>query len=172
VAARHLAVVEQPIPGWLGHADPFSMSEVHLPDTGIRRLLSGTPPVIPLRVLEHALAGFDGVDLAGLRRTSERLTARAIERADGLGLEVVTPREPSERGSQVSLRHEHAWEVMQALIAAGVVGDVRPPDLLRFGFAPRHVTDPDVDEAFDRLAVVLRDETWRAWLGAPRPRVT
>ena len=67
--------------------------------------------------------------------------------ADQLGLEVVTPRGASERGSQVTLRHAHAWEVMQALIEEGVVGDVRPPDLLRFGFAPLYVTDDDVDIA-------------------------
>ena len=81
-------------------------------------------------------------------------------------------RDLTERGSQVSLRHDHAWEVMQALIAAGVVGDVRPPDLLRFGFAPLHVTEAEVDEAFDRLGVILRDQTWRGWLDAPRPTVT
>jgi kynureninase len=172
VAARHLDAIEQPIPGWIGHVDPFSMSEVHVPAPGIRRLLSGTPSVFALRSLEHALHQFDGVDLAEVRRTSQRLTTRAIERADALGLEVVTPREPSERGSQVSLRHEHAWEVMQALIAAEVIGDVRPPDLLRLGFAPLYLTEADVDEAFDRLDQILRDESWRAWLGVARPTVT
>ena len=171
VAARHLDDLAQPIPGWIGHADPFSMSEVHVPASGIRRLLSGTPSVLALRSLDHALTRFDGVDLVELRRTSERLTQRAIERADELGLEVVTPREPSARGSQVSLRHDHAWEVMQALIADGVVGDVRPPDLLRFGFAPLYVTDVDVDEAFARLGTILREEVWRRWLDAPRPTV-
>jgi kynureninase len=172
VATRHLDAVEQPVPGWVGHADPFSMSEVHVPATGIRRLLSGTPPVLALRSLGHALTRFDGVDLAELRRTSERLTQRAIERGDDLGLEVVTPREPSERGSHVSLRHEHAWEVMQALIAAGVVGDVRLPDVLRFGFAPLYITESDVDEAFERLEEILRHQTWRSWLDTPRPTVT
>jgi kynureninase len=171
VATRHLAVVEQPIPGWVGHADPFSMSEVHVPAAGIRRLLSGTPSVIALRCLEHALTRFDGVDLRQLRRTSERLTTLAIERADDLGLDVVTPRDPEARGSHVSLRHDHAWEVMQALIEQGVVGDVRPPALLRFGFAPLYVTDEDVDDAFDRLAAILGDERWRRWLDTPRPTV-
>ena len=172
VATRHLGAIVQPVPGWVGHTDPFSMSEVHVPATGIRRLLSGTPPVLALRSLEHALTRFDGVDLAELRRTSERLTQRAIERGDDLGLEVVTPREPSERGSHVSLRHDHAWEVMQALIAAGVVGDVRPPDVLRFGFAPLYITESDVDEAFERLEEIIRHETWRPWLDTPRPTVT
>jgi kynureninase len=171
VATRHLGVIEQPIPGWIGHADPFSMSEVHVPAPGIRRMLSGTPSVLALRALEHALNRVDGVDLAALRHTSERLTQRAIERADDIGLDVVTPREPADRGSQVSLRHEHAWEVVQALIAAGVVGDVRPPDLIRLGFAPLYITDADVDDAFARLDQILRDETWRRWLDQPRPTV-
>ena len=172
VAARHLDTIEQPIPGWVGHADPFSMSETHVPAPGIRRLLSGTPSVLALRALEHALTRFDGVDLVELRRVSEGLSERAIALADQLGLEVITPREPGERGSQVSLRHAHAWEVMQALIDVDVVGDVRPPDLLRFGFAPLYLTADDVDEAFDRLGKVLGDETWRRWLDADRPTVT
>jgi kynureninase len=171
VAARHHADIDQPIPGWVGHADPFSMSEVHTPADGIRRLLSGTPSVLALRVLEHAIHQFDDVDLAELGRTAERLTGRAIARADELDLEVVTPRGPAARGGHVSLRHEHAWEVMQALIAEGVVGDHRPPDLLRFGFAPLYITEEDIDDAFDRLGVVLRAESWRAWADAPRPTV-
>ncbi len=172
VAARHLAAIDQPIPGWVGHADPFSMAEQHVPAAGIRRMLSGTPSVLALRVLEHALHRFDGVDLAELRRTGERLTTRAIEHADALGLTVVTPRDPSQRGSQVSFRHDHAWEVTQALIAVGVVGDHRPPDLLRFGFPPLYITDDDVDQAFARLSQVLRAESWRQWVDQPRPRVT
>ena len=72
----------------------------------------------------------------------------------------------------MSLRHEHAWEVMQALIAEGVVGDVRPPDLLRLGFAPLYITDADVDEAL-RSASPRSSSTqsWRRWVDtAPRPR--
>jgi kynureninase len=171
VAERHLDAIDQPIPGWVGHADPFSMSEQHVPAAGIRRMLSGTPSVLALRSLAHALRQLDGVDLADLRRTGERLTQRAIEHADALDLEVVTPRDPTQRGSQMSLRHDHAWEVMQALIADGVVGDVRPPDLLRFGFAPLYITEDDVDEAFDRLAEILRTEAWQAWVDTPHPTV-
>ncbi len=171
VASRHLGAIEQPIPGWVGHIDPFSMSEVHAPAPGIRRILSGTPAVLSLLALEHALTGFDGVDLAELRRTSVALTERAIAHADELGLEVVTPRDPAERGSHVSLRHEHAWEVVQALIQAGVVGDVRPPDLLRFGFAPLYITLDDVDEAFTRLGLILESASWERWLGVERPTV-
>ena len=82
------------------------------------------------------------------------------------------PRDPAARGAHVSLRHAHAWEVMQALVEDGVVGDVRPPDLLRFGFAPLDVSLADVDEAFDRLGRVLEIGSWRGWLDAARPTVT
>jgi kynureninase len=100
------------------------------------------------------------------------LTDRAIELADALSLEVITPRDHADRGSQVTLRHMHAWEVMQALIADGVVGDVRAPDVLRFGVAPLYNTYDEVDEAFTRLRQILQAETWRAWLDEPRPTVT
>ena len=172
VAARHLPVLDQPLPGWVGHADPFSVSEVHEPAPGIRRMLSGTPPVLALTVLDHALARFDGVDPAALRVRSLELTDRFLAGTDALGLATVTPRSHADRGSQVSLRHEHAWALTQALIEVGVVGDYRPPDLLRLGFPPLYVTDDDVDEALARLAEVLRTDSWRPWVTAARPTVT
>ncbi len=172
VAERHLAALDQPIPGWVGHVEPFSMSEVFVPAPGIRRVLSGTPPVVALAVLGAALDAFDGVDLAALRARSLVLTDRGIARADALGLDVVTPRPHAQRGSQISLRHPHAWAVVQACIDAGVVGDFRPPDLIRFGFAPLHVTLDDVDEAMTRLAHILETGAWRRWQHADRPTVT
>jgi kynureninase len=172
VAAQHLPVLDQPLPGWVGHEEPFSMSETHQPATGIRRMLSGTPPVLALAALDHALDRFDGVDLVALRARSLALTDRCIARADALGLATVTPRAQADRGSHVSLRHEHAWALAQALIEVGVVGDFRPPDLLRLGLPPLYLTDDDVDEAMDRLAEVLHEGSWRRWLDAPRPTVT
>jgi kynureninase len=172
VAHRHQAGLDQPLPGWVGHADPFSMSEVHEPAAGVRRLLSGSPSVLALTALEHALGRFDGVDLIALRAHSLALTDRCFAAADAAGLDVVTPREPEARGAHVSLRHEHAWEVVQALIEAGVVGDFRPPDLIRLGFPPLDLRLEDVDEAMGRLAEVVRRASWRAWLGADRPTVT
>ena len=141
VAARHLRSLDQPLPGWVGHADPFSMDEVHDRPTAsvaccrARRRCSPSAPSPPPSI------AFDGVDLAALRAHSLALTDRAIERADRLGLEVVTPRQHEHRGSHVSLRHPDAWAVVQAAIEAGVVGDFRPPDLVRLGFAPLHLTD-------------------------------
>jgi kynureninase len=172
VAERHQAALDQPLPGWVGHADPFSMSEVHRPASGIRRMLSGTPSVLALAALDHALDQFDDVDLAELRARSLELTDRFIAGADALDLEVAAPRQHEHRGSQVSIVHEHAWEVTQALLEVGVVGDHRPPDLIRLGFPPLYVSDDDVDDALERLGLVLRSGAWRRWLGADRPPVT
>ena len=147
------------------------MSEIHEPARGIRRMLSGTPAVLALAALDHALASFDGVDLAALRARSLELTDRFLAGTDALGLEVVMPSVHDQRGSQVSIRHDHAWEVAQALIEVGVVGDFRPPDLVRFGLPPLYLTNADVDDALARLGDVLRTESWRAWLGAERPTV-
>jgi len=176
VADRHLAAIDQPIPGWVGHADPFSMDETHRPATGIRRMLSGTPHVIGLKALGAALDSFDGLDLVALRSRSVELTERFIAGADARladwGFEVVTPRVADERGSHVSLRHDHAWEIVQALIGAGVIGDYREPGLCRFGFAPLYLTTDEVDEAVDRIVEVMRAATWEPFSHVARPTVT
>jgi kynureninase len=157
VAAIHQAALDQPLPGWLGVADPFGMSLEHRPAAGISRMLSGTPPVLALAALDAAVAAFDGIDIGAVREASLALTDRFIDRVDALGggLEVVTPRPHDRRGSQVSLRHEHARDIIEALIARGVIGDFRPPDIARFGFAPLYVHPDDVDVAVEHLAAVL-----------------
>jgi kynureninase len=158
VAQRHIAELEQPITGWIGHVNPFSMSEVHEPDPSIRRLLSGTPPVLGMVALEAALDEWDGVDFAELRATSLALTDRFIELADkhlaSHGFEVVTPRDHEARGSHVALAHEHSYAVIQAAIAQGLVGDFREPNLCRFGLSPKYNTIAEVDEAIDRIVAL------------------
>jgi kynureninase len=157
VAERHLADFDQPLPGWTGHARPFAMSADYEPAPGIARLRSGTPPLLSMLALEAALGAFDGVSPQDLRCRSLSLTTLFIEAVDelGLDLEVVTPREPDRRGSQVSLRHPDAYAIVQALIARGVIGDFREPDIIRLGFAPLYVTHVGSVEAVRHLGEVL-----------------
>jgi kynureninase len=157
VAERHQAVFDQPLPGWTGHARPFAMTPGYVPAPGIARLRSGTPPLLSLLALEAALGAFDGVSPDALRRQSLSLTTLFIEAVDALeeSLEVVTPRDPDRRGSQVSLRHPDAFAIVQALIARGVIGDFREPDIIRLGFAPLYVTHVDAVEAARHLGEVL-----------------
>ncbi len=158
VHPRHQAAFEQPVPGWMGHARPFDMDLDYAPAEGVGRLASGTPPVLALSALDVALDAFDGVRSDVLREASLSLTRYFIElvdaRLDGV-FELVTPREDRLRGSQVSLRHPEAYGVVQALIARGVVGDFRTPDVARFGFAPLYVTHVDVHDAVEHLVAVM-----------------
>jgi kynureninase len=158
VAPRLQPVLDQPIIGWMGHAEPFAMERGFSPAAGIRRMASGTPPVVALAALDAALEVFDGVAVTDIRAASLSLTGYFIDLLEarlGGAVEVVTPSDPARRGSQVSLRHEHAYGVVQALIERGVVGDFRTPDLARFGFAPLYVRHVDVYDAVQQLAEVL-----------------
>ncbi len=163
VAPRHQADAQQPITGWMGHAAPFSLARDYERADGIASFGSGTPPVLALSVLEEALTAFDGVSVESMRSRSLALTDAFIagvdERFPGV-FEVVTPRQHARRGSQVSLRHESAYGIAQALIAREVIGDFRDPDIARFGFAPLYNTLDDVTTALDRLEVVMEKQEY------------
>ncbi len=175
VAPEHQATMRQPITGWMGHATPFAMARDYEPVEGIGRFASGTPPVLALSALEVALEAFDGVTMDELRKTSLELTdlfiAAVEERLPGV-FELATPRDHAQRGSQVSLRHESAYGVVQALIARDVIGDFRDPDIARFGFAPLYNTADDVTQAVDRLEVVMEREEYADPAYASRNAVT
>ena len=158
--ARHLQQsLDTPLSGWMGHRAPFDFEIRYRPAAGMRRFLTGTPGILSMVALEEGLLGFEGVDLAALRQKSEALGDSfhrlADERLAEFGVRAVSPRNAAERGSQVSLRHPDGYPVMQALIARGVVGDFREPDLLRFGFAPLYVRYRDVWDAVEALREVM-----------------
>jgi len=157
VATRHQADFDHPLTGWQGHASPFAMSPDYVPAEGITRARTGTAPLLSLLALEAALTAYDGLDIADVRAQSQSLTGFFLECLAGLGLDlpVVTPRDAGRRGSQVSLRHPQAYAVVQALIARGVIGDFREPDIIRLGFAPLYLTHADVLESARHLAEVL-----------------
>ena len=153
-----------PFFGWLGHASPFALEPRWQPAAGIRKFLGGTPPILSMVALRAALAAFDGIDVRAVRAKSLALTSRFIdlvdERCARHGVRVVTPREQARRGSQVSVAFEHAYPAVQAMIARGVIGDFRAPDLMRFGFAPLYVRYADVWDAVAVMDDVLSSRAW------------
>jgi kynureninase len=172
VAERHQGRLSQPLTGWLGHAAPFAFKPDYQPASGIDRLLCGTPPVLSLTALEAALEVFDLAESAGglaaLEAKAAQLTGLFIERFDtrcaGQGLRVLTPREASRRGNQISLGAEdpaRGYALMQALISEGVIGDFRAPDILRFGFAPLYLRHVDVWDAVETLARLIENRAWK-----------
>jgi kynureninase len=163
VAKTHQSTAQHPLSGWWGHAAPFAFDRDFRPDPGIKRFLCGTQPIISLRGVDAALAAMDGVAMAALRQKSLALTELFIARVTALlpGLDIVTPRQPSLRGSQVGISFDRGYAVVQAMIERGVIGDFRAPDLMRFGFAPLYVRFQDVWDAAEILAESIDSEVWR-----------
>ncbi|MEV7278672.1 kynureninase [Streptomyces sp. NPDC093111] len=176
VAHRHQAEFDHPLTGWHGHAEPFAMSGAYAPAPGITRARIGTPPLLSLIALEAALTAYEGVDMEALRAKSLSLTGFFQECADslldGLGFTMATPREPARRGSQVALRHPEAYPLIAALTARGVIGDMRAPDLLRFGFNALYLTHADVLHAVGELRSIVTSEAHLAAEHQQRPTVT
>ncbi|PWC42332.1 kynureninase [Azospirillum sp. TSO22-1] len=164
VAARHHAAFRQPLTGWMGHAAPFAFGTAYEPAPGIRRALCGTPAVLALAALEAGVDELLAVDMAEVRRKSLGLTRLfrdlLARECAGFGLTPVGPEDPERCGSQVSVAHPQGYAAMQALIARGVIGDFRAPDIMRFGFAPLYLRYADVRDAVRILKDIL---TTRAW---------
>jgi kynureninase len=172
VHSRHAGDFEQPLAGWMGHAAPFEFTSGYRPAPGVARYLCGTPAVLAMAALE---CGVDTVlaaealgGMAALREKSLRLTrffalqVRALCMPLAPELRIVSPQDDAARGSQVSLAHPtFGWPVMQALIARGVIGDFRAPDILRFGFTPLYTRFVDVYDAVDHLRLVLESGEWQ-----------
>ncbi|MDJ0465492.1 kynureninase [Streptomyces sp. H27-C3] len=176
VALRHQQDFDHPVTGWHGHAEPFAMSGTYAPAPGITQARVGTPPLLSLVALEAALTAYDGVDMGDVRAKSLSLTAFLQECADSLldslGFTMATPREPERRGSQVSLSHPEAYPLVAALTARGVIGDMRAPDLLRFGFNALYLTHADVLHGVRELRNIVSTGAHRAAPYQQRPTVT
>jgi kynureninase len=165
VPKRHHQAIRQPISGWLGHAAPFEFSGDFRPAPGIGRMLSGTPPVIALALLECGLdiiieAGMDALRVKSMA-LSDLFISLITQHCDGHGLELISPQDANLCGSQVSYSYENGFGAMQALIARGVIGDFRQPNVMRFGFAPLYVTHIDLWDAVQALRAVLVGAEWK-----------
>lgn len=159
-APRHHADLRQPLTGWLGHAVPFTFAEDYQPADGIARMRVGTPPILSMQALDAALDAFDSVDLGAVKAKADRLFDLFVGEVADLGLTLATPTDPARRGTQVSLRHPEAYAVVQALIARGVIGDFREPDIMRFGLTPLYLRYQDVWYAAQILREIIAANAW------------
>jgi kynureninase len=174
VAERHHADLAQPLTGWFGHAAPFAFVDDYQGAPGIERLLCGTSPVLGLAALEVGTQLIAEIGVERLYQKSQALSEFFLESLMALdvNLELVSPPVSAERGSQLSFRHPQAHAISQALIARGVIGDFRDPDVLRLGFAPAYLSFADIAAAARHLAGVLASGEWQRAAFNQRAAVT
>ena len=174
VAPRHAETARPALSGWLGHEAPFAFDLDYRPGRGIERMRVGTPPILQLAALDAAMDIWDMTTIEEVRTQSIELTQLFIERVEATcpALTLASPRDPQARGSQVSFRHPEGYAIMQALIAHGVIGDFRAPDILRFGFTPLYIGPEEVEGAVKILAEIMDKALWDQPQFKTRARVT
>ncbi|WP_448580026.1 kynureninase [Thermaurantiacus sp.] len=161
VARRHQAALDQPLSGWMGHARPFAFEARYEPAAGMGRMLAGTPPILAMAALEE---GVRLVAEAGAPRCARKARAlsdlfiRCLDAVADPDIRLLSPRD--RRGGHVTFAHPHAFPLVRAMAAAGVVGDFRSPDGARFGFAPLSLSFAEVVEAGRRLWRVVGERRW------------
>ncbi len=166
VAHRHQHEVRPVLSGWLGHAAPFDFDSDYVPAAGVKRMLCGTAPVLSMAALEVAVDLMLEADMSLIRDKSLHLTQvffdLVSQECGNFGFAVTGPRVLEDRGSQVSLSHTEGYPIMQALIARGVIGDFRAPDILRFGLTPLYLRYVDLWDAIQILKEIMTTGAWDA----------
>jgi len=163
VASRLQDSLRPPLQGWMGHAEPFAFDEAYRPAEGMARFLTGTPSILALAALFVGLSTFDEIAMRDLQAKSRRLSQLFIDEVEascGGEVTLASPRDAGSRGSHVVFAHPNGYAVMQALIARGVIGDFRAPDLMRFGFAPLYNSFAETVGAAQILADILATREW------------
>lgn len=164
VHSRYQTAFNQPLSGWWGHAQPFAMDVSYTPADNVRRYLCGTQPMVSMSLVECGVDIFLQTDMQALRQKSLRLTDVLIELLEqecaGYDLTLITPREHLHRGSHISVRHPHGYAIVQALIARGVIGDYREPEVIRLGVTPLYLSFGDIWQAVQHLKQVLVSQEW------------
>ena len=172
VAKRWQERLQNPLSGWMGHAAPFEFADGYSPAAGMKRWLTGTPSVLGLAALESGLKLWEGIDLAQIEAKSAALWEIFHAAGTVAGLECITPSNPIQRGSHISFRHRQAYEIVQAMIVRGVIGDFRDPDILRFGLTPMTLSHGDVWNAGRIMCDIIESGEWQKPEFAVRSAVT
>ncbi|MEN5172096.1 kynureninase [Acinetobacter higginsii] len=164
VNPKHRDQFWQPLSGWWGHQKPFAMAQHYQPANNIRRYLCGTQPIISMSLIECGVDIFLKANMQKIREKSLKLTDLFIALVDQecseYGFELITPKPHQYRGSHVSYQHPHGYEIIQALIARGVIGDYREPEVLRFGITPLYLGFEDIWHAVQHLKAIMQHQEW------------
>ncbi|MBV9903502.1 MAG: kynureninase [Alphaproteobacteria bacterium] len=176
VAKRHIPHIQPALSGWFGHAAPFAFEQSYRPADGIVKMAVGTPPVLSFAALDAAVdlileASIDAVRAKSLKQ-ADIFAALMAQELKGHGFSLASPADPAQRGSQLCFDHEHGWPIMRALIARGVIGDYRAPNILRFGFTPLYLGFTELYDAIVILRDIMESCAWDKPEHHARARVT
>lgn len=159
-----LGNINQPITGWLGHSNPFNFSAHYQPAQTISQFICGTSPILAFSALESGLATFEKTSIQAIRKKSKSMTDVFIklmeQECSNFGFQLLSPKNASVRGSEVSYSHPDGFAIIQALIAQGVIGDFRTPNIARFGFAPLYLRYLDVWKMVECLKGIMESKEW------------
>ncbi|MFT5840424.1 MAG: kynureninase, partial [Flavobacteriales bacterium] len=165
VAKRHQALVRQPLSGWMGHEKPFAFDAEYAPAPNINQFQCGTPNVISMCALDTALDVWQDVNMVQIRNKSKALANTFLELIHTHScledLDLCSPDDAKQRGSQLAFSHDDAFAICQALIEKGVIADFRAPNILRFGFTPLYTSFEDVWLAVTTLAEIVKSECYK-----------
>ena len=164
--------MEHPVSGWLGHQSPFAFTDGYEPAGDIRRFITSSPSILALSALDGALDAYDGLSLADVEAKARALGDLFLAAGEELGLETISPPQGARRGGHVCLKHEDGYAIVQALIARGIIGDFRAPDLMRFGFSPLYLSYEEVGEAARQMIEVITTREYQAPEFAVKKAVT
>lgn len=153
--------LNQPVSGWMGHAAPFEFKDGYRPDPGIRRFAASTPHILSMASLDGALDVYADVDLKAGEDKARLMGDIFLQAAHDLGLETISPGIGERRGGHVCIRHPDGYAIVQALIAQGVIGDFRAPDLMRFGFSPLYLSFAEVEKAAAMMVDIIQSESFQ-----------
>ena len=175
-ADRHQNSFQQPLQGWMGHMAPFDFSKHYCAGQGMTQFLSGTPPVISMSVLNASLDVFDHVSIAEIRHKAIALMSFFQELKQASPelneLQLISPENSNERGSQLAYSHPDAYGICQNLIDNNVIADFRMPDVLRLGFSPLFLSFQDIHTAITELNLIMTSKSYLAVQFTAKQKVT
>src|SRR6185312_15260775 len=175
IAERLQEELVNPLQGWMGHAAPFAFVDDYEPASGILKFLTGTPPILAMAALDAGLDTFDGIAMGELEAKSRKLSQLFVDEVEtrcGEEVRLASPGDAAQRGSHVVFAHAEGYAVIQALIARGVIGDFRAPNLLRFGFCPLYNRFEEMVRAAEILSQILTTREWDQPCFKARAKVT
>ena len=175
IAERLQEELVNPLQGWMGHAAPFAFVDDYEPASGILKFLTGTPPILAMAALDAGLDTFDGIAMGELEAKSRKLSQLFVDEVEtrcGEEVRLASPGDAAQRGSHVVFAHAEGYAVIQALIARGVIGDFRAPNLMRFGFCPLYNRFEEMVRAAEILSQILTTREWDQPCFKARAKVT